>query len=264
MRWHRRDNNVFGQGRLDALALLNAAPIGDTGTLSGTVTAATGGAALAGASVTVKAEGQPDKTLTTSSNGSFSSVLPAGDYGLTVASFGYATQTATATITTGQTTTKNFALVSTPQVSVGGTVTDGSGHGWPLYAKVTVEGPGGVFDYTTPSNGRYSLKVPSGAAYSLKVESKYPGYQTVSQPITVGTGNLTQNVAVPVRRHFVQHRARLQVGLGRRVRDLRLRCRAERVDRRRQQGQRPGLEVRRPGQPGQPGRRQRQVRDHRQ
>ncbi|MFD3406109.1 S8 family serine peptidase [Kribbella sp. NPDC058693] len=192
------NNNVFGQGRLDALALLNAAPIGDTGTLSGTVTAATGGAALAGASVTVHQDGQADKTLTTSSNGTFSSVLPAGDYTLTVASFGYKTQTATATITTGQTTTKNFALESTPQVSVGGTVTDGSGHGWPLYAKVSVEGPGGVFDYTTPSNGRYSLKVPSGAAYSLKVESKYPGYQTVSQPITVGSGNLTKNISVPV------------------------------------------------------------------
>ncbi|MEV4265685.1 S8 family serine peptidase [Kribbella sp. NPDC049584] len=191
------NNNVFGQGRLDALALLNAAPIGDTGTLSGTVTAATGGAPLAGASVTVHQDGQADKSLTTSSNGTFSSVLPAGDYTLTVASFGYKTQTATATITTGQTTTKNFALESTPQVSVGGTVTDGSGHGWPLYAKVSVEGPGGVFDYTTPSNGRYSLKVPSGAAYSLKVEAKYPGYQTVSQPITVGSGNLTKNIAVP-------------------------------------------------------------------
>ncbi|WP_432878679.1 S8 family serine peptidase [Kribbella sp. CA-245084] len=192
------NNNVFGQGRLDALALLNAAPIGDTGTLSGTVTAATGGAALAGASVTVHQDGQADKSLTTGSNGTFSSVLPAGDYTLTVASFGYKTQTATATITTGQTTTKNFALESTPQVSVGGTVTDGSGHGWPLYAKVSVEGPGGVFDYTTPSNGRYSLKVPSGAAYSLKVEAKYPGYQTVSQPITVGSGNLTKNISVPV------------------------------------------------------------------
>ncbi len=33
------DNNVFGEGRLDALALLNAAPVGDTGTLSGKVTA---------------------------------------------------------------------------------------------------------------------------------------------------------------------------------------------------------------------------------
>ncbi|WP_241996357.1 S8 family serine peptidase [Kribbella antiqua] len=193
------DNNVYGEGRLDALALLNAAPIGDTGTLAGKVTAATGGAALAGASVTVKTAGQPDRVLTTSSTGTFSSVLPAGSYDLTVASFGYKTQTATAVITTGATTTKNFALVCAPQVNIGGTITDGSGHGWPLYAKVTVEGPGGVFDYTTPANGRYSLKVPSGAAYSLKIESQYPGYQTVSQPITVGSSNLTKNVAVPVR-----------------------------------------------------------------
>ncbi|MFI6830439.1 S8 family serine peptidase [Kribbella sp. NPDC050241] len=193
------NNNVFGQGRLDALALLNAAPIGDTGTLSGTVTAATGGAPLAGASVTVKQAGQPDRVLTTTSTGAFSSVLPAGSYDLTAASFGYQTQTATVAITTGNTTTQNFALASSPQVNVGGSITDGSGHGWPLYAKVSVEGPGGVFDYTTPSNGRFSLMVPAGAAYSLKVESKFPGYQTVSEPITVGSGNLTKNIAVPVR-----------------------------------------------------------------
>ncbi|MFG1628684.1 S8 family serine peptidase [Kribbella sp. NPDC049227] len=193
------NNNVFGQGRLDALALLNAAPIGDTGTLSGTVTAATGGAPLAGASVTVKQAGQPDRVLTTTSTGAFSSVLPAGSYDLTAASFGYQTQTATVAITTGNTTTQNFALASSPQVNVGGSITDGSGHGWPLYAKVSVEGPGGVFDYTTPSNGRFSLKVPAGASYSLKVESQFPGYQTVSEPITVGSGNLTKNIAVPVR-----------------------------------------------------------------
>jgi subtilisin family serine protease len=193
------NNNVYGQGRLDALALLNAAPIGDTGTLAGTVTAATGGTPLAGASVTVKAAGQPDRVLTTTSTGAFSSVLPAGTYDLTVASFGYKTQTDTATITTGATTTKNYALASAPRVSVGGTISDGSGHGWPLYAKVSVEGPGGVFDYTTPSNGRFSLQVPSSASYTLKIESQYPGYQTVSQPIAVGTGNLTKNIAVPVR-----------------------------------------------------------------
>lgn len=193
------NNNVYGQGRLDALALLNAAPIGDSGTLAGTVTSATGGTPLAGASVTVTADGQPDRVLTTSSSGQFSSVLPAGSYGLTVASFGYKTQTATATVAVDTTTTKDFALESAPLVNVGGSITDGSGHGWPLYAKVTVEGPGGVFDYTTPTNGRFSLQVPSSASYSLKIESQYPGYETVSEPITVGTGNLTKNVAVPVR-----------------------------------------------------------------
>ncbi|MEU4395705.1 S8 family serine peptidase [Kribbella sp. NPDC023855] len=192
------NNNVFGQGRLDALALLNAAPVGETGTLSGKVTA-TGGAAIAGASVTVKQTGTPDKALTTSADGSYSAVLPAGDYSLVVSAFGYVGQTGTATVALNTTTTKNFVLAAAPTVSVGGTITDGSGHGWPLYAKVSVEGPGGVFDYTTPINGRYSFKVPSSASYTLKVETQLPGYQTVSQPITVGTGNLTKNVAVPVR-----------------------------------------------------------------
>lgn len=192
------NNNVYGEGRLDALALLNAAPVGDTGTLKGKVTA-TGGAAISGATVTISQTGAQDKVLTTSADGSYSAIVPAGDYSLAVAAFGYNGQTATATVTVNTTTTKDFTLTAAPTVNVGGTVTDGSGHGWPLYAKVSVEGPGGVFDYTTPSNGRYSLKVPSGASYSLKVEAQYPGYQTVSEPITVGASNLTKNVAVPVR-----------------------------------------------------------------
>jgi subtilisin family serine protease len=192
------NNNVYGEGRLDALALLNAAPVGDTGTLKGKVTA-TGGAAISGATVTISQTGAQDKVLTTSADGSYSAIVPAGDYSLAVAAFGYNGQTATATVTVNTTTTKDFTLTAAPTVNVGGTITDGSGHGWPLYAKVSVEGPGGVFDYTTPSNGRYSLKVPSGASYSLKVEAQYPGYQTVSEPITVGASNLTKNVAVPVR-----------------------------------------------------------------
>ncbi|MEV8378067.1 S8 family serine peptidase [Kribbella sp. NPDC056861] len=192
------NNNVFGQGRLDALALLNAAPVGDTGTLAGKVTG-TGGAAIANASVTIKQTGAADKVVATTAEGNYSAVLPAGDYSVVVAAFGFVGQTSTATVAVNTTTTKNFTLAAAPTVSVGGTVTDGSGHGWPLYAKVSVEGPGGVFDYTTPTNGRYSFKVPSSATYTLKVESQIPGYTTVSQPITVGAGNLTKNVAVPVR-----------------------------------------------------------------
>ncbi|ADB33959.1 peptidase S8 and S53 subtilisin kexin sedolisin [Kribbella flavida DSM 17836] len=191
------DNNVYGEGRLDALALLNAAPIGDTGTLTGKVSSATG--VLAGASVKVTAAGQPERTLTTGADGRYSSVLPAGDYTLTAASFGYKSQTTTATVTLNTTTTKDFVLESAPSVTIGGSVTDGSGHGWPLYAKVSVEGPGGVFDYTNPTNGRYSFTVPSGTAYTLKVEAQYPGYQTVTQAVTVGAGNLTKNIEVPVR-----------------------------------------------------------------
>ena len=41
-------------------------------------------------------------------------------------------------ITDGNTTTVNVALVPQPKVHVTGTVTDGSGHGWPLYTRIDV------------------------------------------------------------------------------------------------------------------------------
>ena len=53
------DNNVYGEGRLDALALLNAAPTGDIGTLAGTVTDATTGAPIAGATLTLTGPSRP-------------------------------------------------------------------------------------------------------------------------------------------------------------------------------------------------------------
>ncbi|WP_346539938.1 choice-of-anchor J domain-containing protein [Micromonospora sp. DPT] len=63
---------------------------------------------------------------------------------------------------------------------------------------MSVEGPSGVSDYTTPANGRYSFKLPTGATYSVKVEAKYPGYQTVTKEVVVGSGDVTNDVAVPV------------------------------------------------------------------
>ncbi|MEV4467309.1 S8 family serine peptidase [Micromonospora echinofusca] len=191
------DNNVFGEGRLDALALLNGAPIGDSGTLAGKVTDATTGAPIAGA--TVSLTGAADRELTTGADGTYSSLLPVGDYQVAVSAFGYQAKTVPAVVARNATTTLDVALTAVPSVTVSGTVTDGSGHGWPLYAKVTVEGQSGVSDYTTPVNGRYSLKLPAGSTYDLKVESQYPGYQTVNKQVVVGAGNATANVAVPVR-----------------------------------------------------------------
>lgn len=188
------DNNVFGEGRLDALALLNAAPIGDNGTLAGTVTDAATGGPIAGA--TVALTGAADRELTTGPDGTFSSLLPAGAYQVTVSAFGYQTRTLSATVTKDGTTTLDVALTAVPSVTVSGAVTDGSGHGWPLYAKVSVDGLP-VSDYTTPANGRFRLTLPAGATYRLTVEPQYPGYLTVTRDVTVGSGNAVQNIAVP-------------------------------------------------------------------
>ncbi|WP_233513630.1 S8 family serine peptidase [Micromonospora craterilacus] len=190
------NNNVYGEGRLDVLALLNAAPIGDTGTLAGTITDAATGAPIAGA--TVALTGPADRQLTTGADGKYSSLLPVGGYQVAVTAFGYASRTVSATINKDATTTTNVALTAVPSVTVSGTVTDGSGHGWPLYAKVSVEGGSGVSDYTTPANGRYSMKLPAGTTYTLKIEPQYPGYQTVTREVVVGSSDVTSDVAVRV------------------------------------------------------------------
>ncbi|BCB90908.1 hypothetical protein Psuf_082210 [Phytohabitans suffuscus] len=106
------DNNVYGEGRLDALALLAAAPIGDNGTLAGTVTDAATGSPLAGA--TVALTGPADRQLTTGADGTFTSLLPSGDYQATVSLFGYTPRTVAATVTTGDTTTLDVALSAVP------------------------------------------------------------------------------------------------------------------------------------------------------
>ncbi|MCX5065554.1 S8 family serine peptidase [Micromonospora lupini] len=190
------DNNVYGEGRLDALALLAAAPTGDVGTLAGTVTDAATGAPIAGATVTLT--GPTSREITTGADGKYSTQVPTGDYQVVVSAFGYGSATKTATVTNRATTTLDVALTAVPRVNVTGSVTDGSGHGWPLYAKVTVSGVSGVYDYTTPSNGRYSITLPAGQTYTLTYESQYPGYQTVTKEVVVGTRNVTANVAVPV------------------------------------------------------------------
>jgi subtilisin family serine protease len=190
------DNNVWGEGRLDALALLDAAPIGDNGTLAGTVTDAATGSPIAGATVTLT--GAADREVTTGAGGTFSTLVPSGDYQVAVSLFGYQTKTVPATVTTGQTTTLTIALDAVPRVTVSGVVTDGSGHGWPLYAKVTVAGPSGAADYTNPTNGRYSLTLPAGATYTLTFFPQYPGYQTVTKEVVVGARNVVNNVSVPV------------------------------------------------------------------
>jgi subtilisin family serine protease len=190
------DNNVYGEGQLDALALLEGAPTGDTGTAAGTVTDAATSTPLNGAELTIVG-GEINRTVTTAEDGAYSLPLPAGDYEVTAEAFGYVTQTAAMTITADQTTTQDFALDVAPTVQVGGAVTDGSGHGWPLYARITAEGVPGAF-FTNPENGRYSISLPSDTTYQMTIDPLYDGYQTMTEEVEVGSGNVTHNVAAPV------------------------------------------------------------------
>ncbi|MGH3683176.1 MAG: S8 family serine peptidase, partial [Natronosporangium sp.] len=191
------DNNVYGEGRLDALALLAAAPVGAAGTLAGQVTDAGTGDPVARASVNVVGEGV-DRDLVTGLDGGYRTRLPAGSYTVTVDAFGYQPQTATGVVVTaGATTVRDIDLPPLPSVSLTGRVTDGSGHGWPVYARVTVDGTP-VSTWTDPFTGRYAVRLPADDSYPVTVQPAYPGYDPVTDPVELGSVDVVHDVAVTV------------------------------------------------------------------
>jgi hypothetical protein len=166
-----------------------------TGTIAGKVTSAATGRPVAGARVSA-----PGLAATTASGGTYRLRLPAAAYQLTVSEYGYQAQTVPVTVTAKAVTTKNITLRLARQETVGGTVRDGSGHGWPLYAKVTWSdraGHGGTA-FTSPLTGRYRLSLLANSRYTLTVASVYPGYQRATRNITVGTSGLTESASLVV------------------------------------------------------------------
>ncbi|SEU20941.1 S8 family serine peptidase [Nonomuraea wenchangensis] len=184
------DNNVWGEGRLDAYAAVNAAPRGETGDLSGTVTS--GGAPLAGATVTVT--GAVTRTVTTGADGAYTIPrLLEGDYELTAAKFGYDTATARVTIAAGQSATADLPMTQKAGGTVSGTV---STAGTPE-AGATVAARGTPVSAVTDAAGRYSLTLPEGA-YELTVTPASRCSTPATAEVTV-SGNVTKDIELPLR-----------------------------------------------------------------
>ncbi|HTU75648.1 MAG TPA: carboxypeptidase regulatory-like domain-containing protein [Trebonia sp.] len=180
-----------GLGTPNGLAAFTTGPHGE---VSGTVRDAATGTAIPGATVHAgTASGL------TNTQGHYDLTVPVGSYDVTAAAFGYKTSTVSSVaVTDGGQVTEDFALTTAPRSTVTGTVTDGSGHGWPLYAAITADGvPGGPV-FTNPATGHYSLTLPQGQTYHLHVTPAYPGYQTASPSVTVADANVSANVKVPV------------------------------------------------------------------
>src|SRR5690606_25245767 len=183
--------NVWGQGKLDAFAAVDQSPRGDSGQLAGTVTDAVSGDPIGGATVSMTCP--VDRQRTTDPDGGYQITLPVGEYQVTASAFGYTDSTAQAEILAGQTTVQDFALQPVDSVTISGTVTDGSAHGWPLYARIQVTGTP-VQTFTDPATGQYSLTLPAGDTFDLVFSAEYPGYADTT--VTVDTSGSDQTVDV--------------------------------------------------------------------
>ncbi len=188
------NNNVWGEGKLDALAAVTQSPRGPTGTLAGRVTNATSGAGIVGATVTVT--GPVNRTVTTNNTGNYTVTLPIGNYTATAAAYGFTSQTGTVTITSGATTTRNFALTPVPSGSIAGFVRDTAGVAV-QGATVTILGTP-IPPATTSNTGAYSFaSVPHGT-YQVSATG---GLCHAGQTLTVVVnGPETLNFALAPRR----------------------------------------------------------------
>jgi Carboxypeptidase regulatory-like domain/Kelch motif len=170
------------------------AAAGPHGELVGTVSDASNGKPVASAAVSVSGA-----ATTTDANGHYDLALPAGTYDVSAAAYGFAPATVTGVaVTNGATTTTNIPLTPIPKFTVSGVVKDGSGHGWPLYAKITVDGvPGGPV-WSDPVTGRYHVDLASGSAYTLHVTPNYPGYKGTDVTIPAGTNDVALDLPLTV------------------------------------------------------------------
>ena len=132
----------------------------------------------------------------TDRTGEYSVALSPGTYQVDVTRFGYDDMAMTVQIRAGDTVRKDLELVASPRVRVRGRVTDGSGHGWPLYARVDLPGTP-VRTFSDPETGRFELSVPAGHSYRLRTVARYEGYRTHTEDLTVD-GPMTHDVGVPV------------------------------------------------------------------
>jgi Subtilase family/Carboxypeptidase regulatory-like domain len=105
------NNNVWGEGRLDAFAAVTQSPIDPTGVLQGTVTDHNDGLGVSGAMVRVVQSGSTVEQGTTGDSGFYQMHLLLGTYDMEVSASGYQTGTAQLTLDTiGATDIQNFTL----------------------------------------------------------------------------------------------------------------------------------------------------------
>ncbi len=150
-----------------------------TGVLRGKVTNEEGDP-ISGAKVsTLKA------STTTDANGEYQLAFhPVGSYDVTASAYGYQSSIVNkVSVNEGQTTTQDFSLTPLPLIQVCGTVRDGSGQGWALYARIDIYADTTALDpiYTDPLTGAYCVDLIEGMNYTFAITPLGGGYATFQQ-----------------------------------------------------------------------------------
>ena len=124
-----------------------------------------------------------------------------------------------------------------PTVTVSGTVTDGSGHGWPLYARVEFTSPSTdpVVAYSDPVTGQYAANVADATTHTVVVTAVAPGYAAGGGTVVTAGAPIDADWTLarrgPLHRRRVRRRHLRASGPLRELRRRRPSARLERADR---------------------------------
>ena len=190
------DNNVWGEGRLDALALVERAPRGPVGVLDGQVRDIDA-SPIAGAQVTVT--GPVTRTATTDADGAWRLTVPVGVYTARTTAFGYAGDDREGIeVTEGATTEVNQVLVEFPTGTLSGTVRDDGGT--PVAgAAVTLTGTP-IEPVTSGADGTFSVPgVPEGE-YSVRADTPLRCLQAATAAVAMTADGASVDLVLPHRR----------------------------------------------------------------
>ncbi len=167
------------------------------GTLRGTAYDAATSAPVAG--VQVQARGADETTETTSDlDGSYAFVLTSGSYTVTAFSYGYEPLTIhNVTVAANTTTTLDLPLRQAATHVVSGFVTDAA-TGWPLHARLDIDGYPLSPVWSDPVTGFYSVTLAEWVTYTFRVTAWADGYTTASRTVGPLTSTRTENFALTV------------------------------------------------------------------
>ena len=157
------DNNVWGEGRLDAYSAVAFAPQGVTGSIIGAVTDSHG-APIVGAQVSLTGTDGAHRAAVTDEAGTYSAAVPAGTYQIVVHSYGYRDGAKPVTAGTGGSVRADVTLFLQPRYPLQGDLTHAGAEvtGAPVTLQgsrlpATVTGGDGEFGFGQVPAGTYTV-----------------------------------------------------------------------------------------------------------
>lgn len=186
-------NYATGWGEINALAATQAAKA-LCATISGTVTSSYDNNPIDDVSIDIT--GAYTYSIDTDASGVYSISVITGEYDVAALKYEYFTEVIS-DLNIVDEITQNITLDPAPPSTISGTVTDNN-TGWPVYARLTIDGYPGDPIWTDPISGWYSITMAQGTDYTFTLDDFWGSYRVEENHIGVLSGDMTLDFTLDI------------------------------------------------------------------